>query len=484
MADIKIEVGAPADKIAPSGSSVPVTAAPKPADPAPPATKPSAPQPAETFQNIFNKAPAKESGPKMIESIVTGKTDASSKLKPILGSAPQLQKTLEQEKEYRQKRSLKASQAVFIITFLLALGAVLYFFMELSPSFNLFGPNTTARLTDVNKNLQSLQAKINKYRYLAAQLDLNRFSYAAAQFLDKTVRLSDPNVSAAEKTILTTEISELQTSIPVVLESIRKNLGQDIVIKTFRTESEAEMTEDEIRTQFENDLRASLQEDMNQIIAASANGTVNAQDLKLFENAMKLVGNSQLVGTLKGMSLDSLKKDLEDYKATQDSMLRSKLQKLFSSILSSTSSDIATIAALKSARITWSTVIKQIETVTAEADTNFGKGLYASLGGVIYKSYEFDTQSNKIGLSGETTTFDATNFTLISNLIDKMEESPYFKDAKMRSFSKSGTPEEGFTANFRLDLTMETDGQSPKNKVLTLGRDSLKERTGFRRIKR
>ncbi len=168
MADIKINLGAPAAlNVKPAGPAAPAspvvmtaaTAAPKPAGPvmaaAPKPAVATAPKPAAqpaSFQNIFTQAAAKTAGPKMLESVVSGKTTVASKLKPILGSAPQLQKTLEQEKEYRQKRGLRTSQVIFVIILLLSFGASFYFFTELSPTFSPFGQYTTSRLTEITKS--------------------------------------------------------------------------------------------------------------------------------------------------------------------------------------------------------------------------------------------------------------------------------------------------------------------------------------------
>jgi len=481
MADLKINLGAAASTT--SATTQPVAAAPAVA-PKPAAVPAPLAAAASSFKDLFSKAAVKSTGPKMIESIVSDKTTVGAKLKPILGSAPQLQKTLEQQKQYRQKRTLRTSQVAFAICFLLSLGATLYFYSELSPTFNLFGPNTTAKLIEANANLSSLQTKVNTYKFLAAQLDLNNFSYAAEQFLDKTAKLADPSSSASYKSQLAFEIQDLQDSLPVILASLRKNIAGDITIKTFRTEGSPEMDENSIKAQFETDLRAALQAERDKIAAGIGEGSVDQQELKLYDNAIKLVGNDALVGTAKRLNLDDLKKDLTDYRTSQDPLLRSKLQATFSSILSTTNSDMATISAIKASRMNWASLIKQIETITASVDPQFGKGLYNELGGIIYSNYEFDQQTGKIVISGESKRSDAKNFTLLSDLINKFEESPYFKDVEMRSFSKSGDAETGYTASFSLNLGLDDAGATSVSKTISLGRDMLKTRTGFRRIKR
>jgi len=506
MADIKINLGAPSAP-ATKPASTPATTVPVMAKPAAGITITStapakvagitiaaatpAAAPAKTaagpaaqglsFQNIFNQTKTEAKGPKMIESIASDKSDAAAKLKPILGNAPALQKTMEQEKEMRLKKKLRSRQMLFVMTFILAAGTTFYFFSELSPSFNLFGPNTTARLTDINKNLRGLQTNINKYRYLASQLDLNRFSYVAEQYLDKTGKIADPSTPVTQIKQLTADVADTESELPVILERLRTNLSQDIVAKTYRTEAEDEKTDDQVLQQFQEDLRTALKSDKS-LISKSSSGEENQQDLKLIDNTLKLVGNNKLIGTIRGTSLDKFKQDLADYSAKPDDVTkRNALQELFSNLLASTQSDLATISSVKSSRINWTTVIKQIETVTAETDKNFGKGLFETLGGIVYSGYEFDTHSGKIVLSGLTKTNDASNFTLMSNLIDDLEASPYFEQVDMRSFSKSGTVETGFTANFKVDLSLQKAVASAKDKVISLA-PNLKERTAVKRI--
>lgn len=467
MADIKINLGA----TAPSGNQ---TAA-QPTVSAPP----SPDQEEESFQNIFNQKTAQTKDPKLLETIVSEKSTAA-KVKPILGSAPTLQKTLQQEKEYELRKKVRLVQGVLLLVFLLTIGMAFYFYSELSPGFNLFGANTTAKLTDVNKNLRSLQTQLNKYRYLAAQLDLNRFSYVSDQFLDKASQLNDPEVPANVKLELQTEIVEAQSELPIILQRIRENLTQDIVITTTRSEAEPELTADQIRQQFEEDLRNALREERSSIAAASE--TQNLEDLKLYDNTLKLVGNTALLNTVKNVSVESFQKDLEDYTSTQDQNKRKNLQTLIASILSSTKSDLSTIGALKNTRIDWSTIIKQLETVTAERDPNFGKGVFETLGGILYTGYEFDANADKIVLSGVTKTNDATNFALISLLVDDLEGSEHFKDVEMRSFSKTGTAQEGYVANFKIDLGLESEDDSNKNEPISLVKRSVSAKSGIKRI--
>jgi hypothetical protein len=510
MADIKILSG--------TAPAAPATPAVKPAAPAPaiaiktaapaapvtaaaaaPAVKPvaaatpaAAPKPASSFQNIFTKTEQAVAGPKMIESIVAGKGTAADKLKPILGSAPQLQKTLEQEKEFRQKKSLKTWQIIFAVTLILGIGSSAYFYTELSPSFNLFGQNTTNHLMFINDSLRSLQTKINKYRYMMAQTSLNTFSIIAEQYLDKTEKLSDPNTTQTEKGVLISEVNELELQIPVILDQLKQNLSPDIVYKTVTPEGQPVMTDEEMQAQAETELRAALEEEKATLLASASDGTGQNQDeaVRLVENAGKLVGNKALIGTVKGIATGDLKAKMEQYKIAYDPLIRKELQDKFRTLLSTTSSDIAVIASLKASRINWSTLLKQIAEETKKVDPNFKletfrNDLIKVTGGINYDSLEFDAVANKISVSGVTYTTDGMNFTTISDLIDTFESSPYFKDVEMRSFSKTGDAMMGYSSNFNFALGLENpeDAENAATATVSLGRDGLKERTGIKRIR-
>jgi len=515
MAEIKITsapVG-PAPTLATPLAVKPATAAPTTVAPAP--VKPAAPvvpaKPAAvavktaatlmaaapaavasgSFQNIFTKTTQAAEGPKMIESIVSGKNTGANKLKPILGSAPLLQKTLEQEKEYRQKKALKNWQVIFALVFLLGLGSAGYLFSELSPSFTLLGQNTIVRLGLVNDNLRSLQTKINKNRYLMAQISLNSFSYVSEQYLAMAEKLGDPNITQTDKAALAAKLSEQETQIPIILGDLRQSLLPDIVYKTEVLEGQTALTDEEVQALYESDLRAALEAEKATLLAATTNESQENKDsIRLIDNALKLVGNRALIGTIKGLSIDELNKNLEDFKVSYDPILRKQIQATFKRILASTSSEIAVIASLKAARIDWASLITQIAEVTNQKDHNFdiktfrNKNVIAT-GGINYSSLDFDATSNSISVAGTTYTRDGKNFTTISDLMEALEASPYFKDVAMRSFSKSGDDQKGYSANFSFNLGLENpdDAANGSSATVSLGRDSLKERTGFKRIK-
>ncbi len=418
----------------------------------------------ETF---FSRAKEEEKETTMMKSIMTKSTPP--KIKPILGSAPTLQKSIEAEKEIGQKKTLRTAQTILVLSVLAAGGMAFYFYSQLAPDFDLFGPNATAQLTEINKNLRSSQTVINKHRFLAAQLDLNSFSYVSDDFMDKTNQLTMKELNAAEIATITTNIAEAAEELPARLVAIKENLSPPIVIETYQTAAEEEMTPESIETEAETALRNAILEDRTKLTQSTELSETNDQDLRLIDNTLKLVGNKQLLNAVKAADPEKFRDDLLAYADALEVPQREALQKMMGTILSTTKSDISTIGAIKSQRTSWLWIIDKIEEVTMTVDPNFNSGLFEVTGlEVTYNGYELDAESGAVILSGETRTIDAKNFSLITVLIDAFEESPYFEGVEMRSFSKNGDEIQGFTASFKLDLTIEKEGISPKNKPLSL----------------
>jgi len=453
----KINLGAP-------------TVIPAPTSSAPPAAKPAG----ETIGNIFTQSQAKKEESKMISSIISQK-DVAQKSKSILGPAPTLEKSLEQEKEASSKRKLRLYQFIFVSIFVAAGAMSFYFYSELSPDFSLFGANTTQRLADTNTNVRQVQTLVNKDRYLAAQLKLNEFSYQSDRFLSSVAKANDPTINSFDKRAIFADLEESKQALPVLMGEIREILSKDIVAETRRSEKEPEQTPDELLAAAQEDLRGALRAEKNKFNQKTTDPQ-EILDIKLVDNATKLVGSRALVAALQATSSDAFQKQLEEYAAAPDPQKLKGVQDVIGKVLSSTKSDLATIAEIKRNRIEWSTIIGQIKEETLNIDKNFNQPLlYDTLGGVVYNGYEFDTNSNKIVLSGTTKTPDASNFTLMSNLIDQLENSRYFQDVDMRSFTKSkGTTTNEFLANFKIDLGLETAGFSEENAPLNLQSDALK----------
>ncbi|MBD3328043.1 hypothetical protein GF340_01940 [Candidatus Peregrinibacteria bacterium] len=434
-----------------------------------------------TFKNIFNQ---KEEGPakdtKMIKSVLSKKTQAPQ-VKKILGAAPTLSKDLAQEKEIKEKKKLRSLQTIFTILFLAGLVMAGFFFTQLSPSFDLFGPNLTAQLTDVNKSLRSVQTNVNKFRYLAAQLELNNFSFEADTYLAKTSKLSTVT-SGTEKQLLEAGALASAEVMPQYIDNAKEYLNPGIVIETTRSKAEEEVTPQEEQTNFEQSLKEALTADRRRITSEGSLDESNREELRIIDNTLKLVGNNSLIGTIKGVNTEQLGEDLNNYIEEPDVGTRDTIQNLVSTLLGSTKSEIATIASIKTDRILWSDIIDRIAEVTEKVELeHISRGLSDVKDGIFYSGYDFETDTNKIVLSGSNKTSTGENFSIISNLIDALEDSPFFENVEMRSFAKSGSYSDGFDSTFKINLELQKDGFSEDDEPIALNSPLQKDEDGVKR---
>lgn len=422
--------------------------------------------------NIFNQvAPKEKKDSKMVTSVITQK-DALQKAKPILGAAPSLEKTMELEKELRMKRKLRHRQILLVLIFAIVAAGSFYFYSELSPSFNALGTNTIGRLANANINLTQTQTSLNSYRYLTAQLNLNELSYQVDSFFSNVAKLSDPTVTAAQKKVIAADVEENAAAMPRLLQDIRTILTQNVFVPIYPIENSGTIDAAQQKLQAEEQLRQALKDERQKLPQNSTNAE-DLLNLKIYDNTIKLVGNTALVNQLQQLSLDDFKKKIDDYRAAPDSAKMTALQDTISKVLASTKSDLATVAEIKQRRLNWSSVIQRLDTETSLLDKRCSMpGGDESKGDITYSGYDFDTTNNKIVLSGSTKTTNGCNFTLMSNLIDQLEASPFFQDVEMRSFTKnkgggSGAAA-GYMANFKIDLRLETGHFSDQDKAFSL----------------
>jgi len=75
---------------------------------------------------------------------------------------------------------------------------------------------------------------------------------------------------------------------------------------------------------------------------------------------------------------------------------------------------------------------------------------------LISNAIKYTRNDGGVSISGQTSTNDTKNFTLVSNLIDAYEKSEYFKNVEGRDYNKSGGNETSYTGDFRISMELET----------------------------
>lgn len=432
----------------------------------------------DIFSSIGAKSESKNNN-NLVENISSQKElNSSPSLKSILGNSSMLEKSLQQEQELSLRKKSRIVQTLFAIVFIAFLLVQGFFYYELSPGLNLanvytfsFDQNLNNKIGDINKNLRSVQTLINKYNYLSAQLYLNEFSFLSGKFIDGVSKLNS-NDDLQDKTTLQSDIEDAKTKLPEILTKIKKVLTVPFVVELYPTTAGENLSPEEIQTNFENDLRIAFTTDKKDLLkAASTPTSEQIEGAKFIDNASKLVGNQKLLTALKNFSAENFKKDLDAYEKGDDPVQKKKIQDYIATVLSSTRIDLATITSIKNTRIEWASIIDKIKNITDTVNNEHNAGTQNE-STFTYSGYEFNSDANTIILSGINTTKGGTNTSVMSNLIDSFEASPYFENVTNRSFPKAKsmapTGETNYTMNFKIDLGLEKDQSSIKNAPIAL----------------
>ena len=197
----------------------------------------------------------------------------------------------------------------------------------------------------------------------------------------------------------------------------------------------------DFETVFDDLLKARLAEMADELV--DSENADDVRDYKLYNQTQRLVSNTDLVSYFESADVDAMS-ELE-------------LALMIMDVNELVENELSTIQKIKESRINWSDIINQIELETTYVDQYFSDGYFDEIGGIQYTSYDFDTDTGLVTITGVTKRFDTNNFTMISNLIDKLNSSPYFSGVEMKSFTKSGSAEDGFTSTLRLNLYLQKD---------------------------
>ena len=273
---------------------------------------------------------------------------------------------------------------------------------------------------------------------------MDKFSYDGDQYSLQyeiaTSGTSSDQEKADAKTAMDQVRADLKPSFSDARDKISKSFTAPLIDINFATDSQ-------LQSLYEDRLRTAIADKLKDLSSGKDDAT--KMDYRNFQQTLKLIGNTELKNALVQTDFDSLK----------DEDLYNLIKKVNSLIVN----DMTSVQNIKSKRIKWSDIINEINLRTMAVDKNFNEKFYNSVGGIRYDSYDFDSSTGKISINGETKSLDPTNFTMIANLIDELNQSTIFMNAEMRSFSKSGSLDEGYLATLRLVLDLRNN----PNKVKT-----------------
>jgi|GEM_PF-7100854 len=450
----------------------------KPADPLLKAASLTAKTPDKTEFFSSNALQEKAGGSKLMENITTQKAQLEKpKMADLLGKKSTiLEKSIEQESQLKLTKKLRMMQFAALFVAVVAVAGNGYFYYQLSPGADLLGfakynfdSNLRNDLFNLNQSLKSVQTDLNKYRYLTGQLYLNQFGYESTRFIDGMANLENPS-QIAEKSEIQSIVTEAKTKMPTLLAGVKKNLAQPVTVETYTTRGEEVIDPAMVDSEFQRELRLAISGEKKALRDNSnqSNLEVPVSALAFFDNAAKLVGNGKLISNLNARTVDAFKAEADQYEQSNDAAQRSAFRGYIDNLLASTKVNLATISNLRNSRIKWSEVINRIEKITNKVNSEHNSGLGSGNASKIeYSSFDFNSETGKVSVSGVNTTQSGTNREVITYLLEAFEASPEFKNVSNRSFPLSKNTNlsgsNSYTLNFKIDMEVERGAFSKLN---------------------
>lgn len=384
-----------------------------------------------------NQQAAAESS--IIKNIVSSETSTGEA--SILGAAPELDTSLLEEFAPKKSMLLFILKGFFAFLVIGSIASILFFNSQLTSNFDFINtklgiPSVINDLTSTNAEVIGLQTDINLFRYLQIKSFLDKFSYDGDSFIRNFETSQSQTVSSGEQAQAKTELEGLRNQLSESFSAAKELLSKDTYVPIIDKEYADDVL---VQLLFQEKLKTKLLDKATTL--TDGQDTQTRRDYKNYMNAANFVGNAALKSLMIQKDFPSLS-DLEVY----------ELIKQVDSIIVN---EMSTIQKIKNQRIKWSDIINEIELKTKAIDSHYSKDYYETVGGIRYTSFDFDTNNRKISIIGETKTINTATFTMIADLIDKLNGSEFFENGEMRSFSKSGSLSEGYTGSLKLTLDLQ-----------------------------
>lgn len=371
----------------------------------------------------------------VLENVVAKETMQASD-ENLLDIAPEVDLSLLKGLEPQKNLQLMIFKTIFAVILVAGLLSVVFFQSQLTHNLDfitdsLGTPHVLKELENSNIEVRSLKTDFNMYKILQANANLNEITYLSDGFMQSFEISKSQTATEKDKTDAEKRMTTLRDKMKGLVIETAKLLNEPIFVPLI------DPSLSDINSQkaaFELDLKDKLR------IKASEFKEKDPRLAKLYTQSINLAGNGTLQSILNGM----------DFEALSNAELYAQLKALNKNILN----DLSIVHEIKNERIKWSDIIKEIDLKTMAVDSTYSEYYYDLKGGIRYSSYELDKDAKRISIVGDILRYDTANFTMIANLIDSFNTSGIFEGAEMKSFSKSGSVEDGYKSSVRLNLTL------------------------------
>ncbi|KKT74062.1 MAG: hypothetical protein UW70_C0068G0015 [Candidatus Peregrinibacteria bacterium GW2011_GWA2_44_7] len=318
-----------------------------------------------------------------------------------------------------------------------------FFFTQLSLGFTWLGQNPIQRLSVFQESFKQEQTDINFYNSLIAKFALDDFSLQADSYLFKYAEYESEYTSENSRAQLKKELDQLQSEIQISLTTIKEKLIHPLYPKALAFKEDTTKLENEYLAALKSKIAEDQKKLTTQKDSESQFQSHNLNSILALLNAKEFQQNIK--------SLD-LSQEL-DFKT---------IETLFTMATGISKNEFTTVLTIKGSRVHWSTVLQELEELTQKVDPLYGSGIK---GNIFYTNLTFNSSDQTIALKGTTQTEDTLNFSLISDLMDALEQSTLFANVSDRSFSKNSEQGDSFTSSFSIELQLQT-GEDLRDEVI------------------
>ena len=323
-------------------------------------------------------------------------------------------------KKFPTRSSVSLGGAVLKGAFIVLVLTGAFFFSQNSVKFSYFGGNPATKVQTLTEQKAELAASVTAQRYLTSVLLLQKYSGLADSYLFAVDSVASEYTSQNKKTEFAAEIETLKPEISYILSVVQAYTG-------------VPMTNEE--TTLSITILDKSMADLN------GNAGVNVDksaisELEALQTAKILLQSEDFRTALAEMDLNAI--------------TDAQVEEIYDSFNQINQSSIALVNTIQGGRIPWSRVLKELTGTVKEVDPLFNTEFPSS---IFLEDIRMD-KDGEITISGKTSTSDTKNFTLVSNLIDALENSKMFNSAIDKTYSKSGE-KEVFTGDFRISMQIE-----------------------------
>lgn len=365
----------------------------------------------------------------------------------LLGPKPKFSAIITEDKEIKLRG---IGRIVFSLSLVALIGVYGFFYTQLNPEFTMLndqlGPNLAVQFETSSKELKEKQTQKNLVRFRRARLLLDDINTQIDPFQQQTLIAESPYSPPALVNEAKDELQILGASLKTALAEVQTLLREPLGIETF---SENPMTLAERESEFEKLLIEKLAQEKNALLAN--NGGSNPVEARSIDNVLRLVSNRGFRTTILTQNLES----------------ESEFSAVLAKIRDEGTDELSSIDKIRRKRLDWARVIQDIHAVVSKTDPYYGRGFFQTVGGFLFASYQFDSKSGRISISGLTKQSDSKIFTMIANLVDSIEKSRTFRDIDFRSFAKSRDEKGDFTSSLALEFSLQ-QGDDPRDEAEAL----------------